>query len=348
MIPDKGLSRFGIRGFLKVPCGHCVGCSRDRINDWFVRLYSEFHVRDMANLPSYFVTITIDPDLWPSMTKKNPNVAQSVSAFIRSWSERARYVTGRSLRRFFCSEFGSADEVYFDRFRNKRITTGALHFHGFIFSDVDMQELQRSLRLTHGYFWYVRMTDTRMVRYAVSYATKDYSEDDPSLRARVFASPNLGNYSFFFGESAPTSYVLINGFHYRTPRYFFNKFYGAESVVRNSTLSRLRSYLDQTSLIERSGVSSFLDSPLYKGSSDGQILYDYAGILPLYHSNLLSRQHPVIRRHDLNVLHRETVFEIDSYFSQCLESLSNTPRYFVDYGFVPVPFTPISQTLFKT
>lgn len=249
-IPDKGLAKFHVKSEILVPCGHCRECQRERVNAWFVRLYSYYMVREKLSLPTYFVTVTIDPRLWPNLTKDKVKDKSEISHFIRTFNERVRYVNGSSVTRFYVAEFGSLGRLYKDVYGHLRESTGALHFHGFIFSDVNLYELREALRDTHGYLWFTKLTDARLIRYAVKYIFKDLVHDDVVLRPRVFASPGLANADFYFHGQPPTSHVLINGYHYRTPRYFFDKFYRGNGISqpdgysRILTLSRLSRYVE--------------------------------------------------------------------------------------------------------
>lgn len=233
-IPDKIAREYGFKGAtMVVPCGHCVECARQRRNDWFVRIWTVYNKCVSDHLPVWFFTATIDPRIWPDMNLKNPDISGLVTPFVRSWNERFRYLNGGVMPlRFMCSEFGSCDRDYIDKNGVVRVTTGALHFHGLIFGYIPVRKLKSGFMLTHGHVDFNLIRGPQAIRYTVKYATKDYSVEDPRLRARVFCSPGIGDPSFYFGDSMPTPYVLINGFHYRTPRYFIEKqlirFYGRD------------------------------------------------------------------------------------------------------------------------
>lgn len=240
-VPDKVLHGFGYKDAkLLVPCGHCAGCAKDRRNDWFVRLWSEYKSH---NLPVWFVTISINPFLWPGLNFTTPGVEHQVTPFIRSWKERFRYLNhGVMPKNFLCSEFGSNGKEYVDTAGNIRITTGALHFHGLIFGNFDVATVGKGLIHTHGYTKFERLRGPECIRYVVKYVTKDYSIDNPLLRARTFCSPNIGDPSYYFGDSPATPFVSINGFHYRTPRYFidkqWSKIYGKDSLISDYGMNR--------------------------------------------------------------------------------------------------------------
>lgn len=210
----------GRQRYITVPCGHCVECARAKRNEWFVRLWSTYCVLSKMGIPTWFVTVTIDPKLWPNMTLDSPGIADRISPFVRSWTERLRYLNyGKMPLRFLCSEFGSKGESYIDSNNRIRISTGALHFHGLLFGNLPLRRISAGLSLTHGHVKFERIKGPQCIRYTVKYATKDYSVEDPKLRARTFASPGLGVPSFYFGNNPATNIVTINGFHYKTPRY---------------------------------------------------------------------------------------------------------------------------------
>lgn len=286
-VPDTLLRARGVRdASLIVPCGHCVECARARRNDWFVRLWSVYKRYEALDLPVWFVTITIDPSLWPNHNKKYDGVDRLVTPFIRSWNERLRYLNdGKMPLRFLCSEFGSSDRDYVDCHGNVRVTTGALHFHGLLFGYLDIKRLQDGFCKTHGYVHFDRIRGPQGIRYVVKYCTKDYSIENPLLRARTFCSPGIGDPTFYFGNTPATDFVIINGFHYHTPRYFkerqwlniyafnhqcsigvarkaFYDSFGHNSIVINNAVKRYSIYLDQ---IKRAEFLRY-DNPLCDSS----------------------------------------------------------------------------------
>lgn len=311
-IPDKVLSDFGVKGqSILVPCGHCVGCAHDKINDWFVRLYTVYQDYVSRKEPVWFVTVTIDPKLWPGMTKDTYGVRDKITPWIRSWNERLRYLNNDKMPlRFLCSEFGSLGETYRDCHGVVRITTGALHFHGFLFGYLPIKRIQEGLRQTHGHVDFDRVRSAACIRYAVKYATKDYSISDPLLRARTFCSPGLGDPAFYFGNSAPTNFVMINGFHYRCPRYLIEKqwkdLYGKENFFDSTGRSRLviSNALDRIEQLRR--LNDQLDDYVSRGSEfwswycwqvqkNQYNPYDYSKLDRLLALNRVGPGHPVLR-----------------------------------------------------
>lgn len=311
-IPDKVLSDFGYKGReILVPCGHCIGCARDKINDWFVRLYTVYQDHVSKNLPVWFVTVTVDQKLWPGMTKSSPGVKDKVTPWIRSWNERLRYLNdGVMPLRFLCSEFGSEGEKYYDKNGVLRITTGALHFHGFLFGYLPLKRISKGLAETHGHVDFDRVRSAACIRYAVKYATKDYSVSDPLLRSRTFCSPGLGDPSFYFGSSAPTSHVMINGFHYRCPRYLVEKqwiniygrknFFDADGrsrLVIDNAISRIERLLSMNDLMDLYVSSDSLTRSWYKSQFEKLQYdpYDYSKLEKLLSLNRIGPGHPALR-----------------------------------------------------
>ncbi|QXN75225.1 replication initiator protein [Microvirus mar46] len=224
-IPDKVAARYGFHGrFITVPCGHCSECARDRRNDWFVRLNSVYQRHRELKIPVWFVTVTINQKLWPGFTVSSSGVEDRVTVFVRSWCERFRYLNnGKMPLRFLCCEFGSENRQYIDSHGRSRISTGALHFHGLIFGRIDWNRISKGLEATHGWIDYSLVRGPECIRYTVKYATKDFSEENPKRRSRVFCSPGIGDPSYYFGDSTPTPIVMVGAFHYRTPRYLIEK-----------------------------------------------------------------------------------------------------------------------------
>lgn len=321
-VPDKILRKFGISDHqLLVPCGHCAGCARDRRNDWFVRLWTVYHSYRRKRLPVWFVTVTIDQRLWPGMTVSSPGVGDRISPFIRSWNERLRYLNnGKMPLRFLCSEFGSSGRDYVDKYGVVRVTTGALHFHGLLFGKLDVSRIGYGFRLTHGYVDFDLVRGPEAIRYIVKYCTKDFSVDDPSLRARTFCSPGLGDSSFYFGSSSPTPIVMINGFHYRCPRYLVDKqwlsIYGKDAFTNSISSSILvdARCMARVALIHRElsrAESAFRADPSLRDylrfcyERDMRRPASIDQVLSLYDQGLVGCSHPLIR------YYQKRIFDID-------------------------------------
>lgn len=329
IIPDKPLIARGVKNaFIKVPCGHCVECARDRRNDWFVRLWSTYNRCKSLDIPVWFVTITIDPFLWPNMNISNPDIGNLITPFVRSWNERFRYLNnGKMPLRFICSEFGSRDRDYIDYNGVTRVTTGALHFHGLIFGFLPLSDLIHGLQRTHGYVQFDRIKSPRAIRYVVKYCTKDYSVEDPKLRARTFCSPGIGDSTFYFKDQPATKVVLINGFHYRTPRYFidsqwlycysvshscdlrtarknFHDSAGRSAIVNENIRSRYKAYVDFCNYFYSLSSESrklFLSSLAAKKSD----VLSYDDVVKLCTLKRVGLMHPTLRHHSLVFLDRE-------------------------------------------
>lgn len=325
-VPDKCLTPYGIKGqSMVVPCGHCVECAKRKRNDWFVRIWTTYQEYRRKHLPVWFVTITIDPKLWPNLNVKNPDVSTRVSPFIRSWNERLRYLNGGKMPlRFLCSEFGHDGKVYKTKDGRTRVAIGALHFHGVLFGKLDVSRISHGLKQTHGTTDFDLIRGPRGIRYVVKYATKDYSIADPRLRARVFCSPGIGDPSFYFGDDLPTRFVLVNGFHYATPRYFLEKQYkrfygsaykdqfGVPRIVIENRKRHLLSYFKLRSFVGSLGSCSpclrdLLLRKLYGGLTPCKTLEQ---VTTLAQSFLVGALHPVLaasRRNHLDSAWRNLI-----------------------------------------
>lgn len=322
-IPDKFLASQGLKGAkITVPCGHCVGCAHDRINDWYVRLHTVYKEYESKGEPVWFFTASIDPNLWPNMTKSSFGVKDRITPFVRSWNERLRYLNGGKMPlRFMCSEFGSEGREYVAQNGQHKITTGALHFHGLLFGYLPLRTIKDGFEQTHGWIDIQRVRSEASVRYIVKYATKDYSERDVLLRARTFCSPGIGDSSFYFGDGAPTRTVLINGFHYRSPRYLIDqqwiKLYGGRQnyfdefrhsrLVWLNGIKRLESGSTAQKAFEDAVSGGYYDWYLsqYLSKHKPEPTVEY--VQKLCDLRRVGPGHPILRQRELN----------DSYRSWC-------------------------------
>lgn len=316
-IPDKFLASQGLKGAkITVPCGHCVGCAHDRVNDWYVRLHTVHHEYAVVKKqPVWFFTASINPKLWPGMVKSSPGVRDRVTPFVRSWNERLRYLNGGKMPlRFMCSEFGSEGREYISQNGRHRITTGALHFHGLLFGYLPLAKIKSGFEQTHGWIDISRVESEACVRYTVKYATKDYSQKDPLLRSRTFCSPGLGDPSFYFGDGVPTRTVLINGYHYRTPRYLIdqqwiniyggrNKYFdefGHSRLVWLNGIKRVEQGLAVDGAFEAALRGGYYDWYLSQYFSKHKPVPTYNYVLKLCELKRVGPGHPLLRQRELN------------------------------------------------
>lgn len=229
------------RKTLIVPCGRCKACLHNLRNDWFVRMNREVAYCRSLNIPTHFLTITINPINYDSALE-NP------SDFIRSFFESIRSRFGSSLKHIVFQEFGEK---------------GRLHFHALIHGFSGKYADLRAAVSRYGFVW-IRPVKPTDPGYISKYITKAFDSSDPRYLQkryrRRFVSAHYGDY---LGEMpAPTAFISVWRFidtnsgiayNYRIPRYY-NRYLSEEDADRRSVLSALVNaaylgFLDKASLI---------------------------------------------------------------------------------------------------
>lgn len=152
-----------------IPCGHCLGCLRDKATQWRVRLLHEHLYGNHQNCTC--LTLTIAPNYYEQFQSKT-----GMALAMRSFIDRLRYYTAdrKCPKRFFVSELGEQ--------------RGRLHFHGFIWdiriSDSDLRKAWR-----YGFICAKPLRSAKQLSYATKYITK------PAVafhKPTIFVSPGLG------------------------------------------------------------------------------------------------------------------------------------------------------------
>ncbi|UNI72417.1 MAG: replication initiator protein [Chaetfec virus UA24_2329] len=194
-----------------IPCGHCLGCLRDKATQWRVRLLHEHLYGNHKNC--ICLTLTIAPGFYDQFQNR-----KGMAAAMRAFIDRLRYyVVGRkSPKRFFVSELGEQ--------------RGRLHFHGFIWDiNVPERELRRAWK--YGFICAKPLRSARQLSYATKYITK------PAVafhKPTIFVSPGLGiGYlnqkewiKWHHAGNADTNInvcVRFDHFVYAMPRYYRDK-----------------------------------------------------------------------------------------------------------------------------
>lgn len=211
------------RQYVCVPCGKCEECLRAERSSWFCRLDRELAFCRRFNMPSWFVTLTVKPEMYDL-------AVSSPSQFMRKFFEKIRHRFGKSIKHFFIQEVGK---------------DGRLHFHGLFFGPrirySDLHEVADGF----GFAW-VAPTTARRCRYVVKYILKDLGDFPPSFRdkkyRRKFVSAHVGE---FFGTKQQPSAVTkmwryTDGktgitYKYKIPRYY-DKFLSDREIIKKSVI----------------------------------------------------------------------------------------------------------------
>lgn len=196
--------------YIEVPCGKCHSCFRRRMNDYRFRLLYEHN--KYPN--SIFLTLTFDEKNLKRF-EKEPNKA--VLLFL----DRCRKRFGKSLRHWFCSEYGSLN--------------GRIHYHGIVFNipgfnPADFNSKTVSELWSYGYV-YVGYCNPETMSYITKYVTKTASKGlNPP---RIISSKGIGegyltprNILYHNdGQGNYRPYVDYGSFRFPLPRYYYNKLF---------------------------------------------------------------------------------------------------------------------------
>lgn len=198
--------------WLKVPCGRCFACIKDRSNQWKIRLTHEVLYGKYRSCT--FVTMTFSDEYY-SRFYDHPERA------IRLFLDRFRKAYKRPLRHWFVTELGGATE--------------RLHFHGFVF-DLPCSYEEFSRLWSYGYTDCSYVTLKR-IGYAAKYSSKR-NPLVPDYVPRVFASAGLGKaYAEHAGWKShhlkvdlkdDKHYLIVGGYRYPMPRYYKDKIFDKE------------------------------------------------------------------------------------------------------------------------
>lgn len=214
------------RSWIRVPCGKCLECRRNRRTSWRSRLLAEYYqasidptypkvVSNGRLVPAvYFITLTIKPENYEK-------VSSDPAPVIRRWLDNFRKHYGKRFRYCIIPEYGDAQHH-----------TGRLHFHGLIFGmRIDYTTFIKYSRLHFG------RCDIQLCRSAAacSYVSKYISKAmllDPETSARLcvsrlFVSRGFG-LSFIrshthVDNSSGVATFCIGDRTYPCPRYVYNK-----------------------------------------------------------------------------------------------------------------------------
>lgn len=198
--------------FIEIPCGHCVGCKKDKQRAWAFRCVAEAQ----KHLFNYFLTLTYDDS-------NNPGVL--VKKDLQLFNKRLRNNFG-DFRFFACGEYGDQ--------------TARPHFHELIFCDRDFFQdkvlwskkgaysLYNSVSLDGVWSKGFAVIGTMTVS-AASYCAKYCLKGGDNGFILMSRRPGLGD-SFFNEEfEAKSTGVLVlptgegSSIHAGFPRYFKDK-----------------------------------------------------------------------------------------------------------------------------
>ena len=227
--PENHFVLFGDRDdyYIPVDCGVCVNCVNKYKSSWYFRLVKEFEYYTIEQLKrSYYVTLTMDP-LYYSESKHETRL------LFRRFLERVRKKTGHSVRHFFISERGDAEDG-----------EHRIHFHGFLF-DISFNP---NLIWSFWNYGFVKVKPCinpevpliEFIGYCAGYITKEVDECiiDKFDKPYVFVSPGLGksyatdpqNIAFHHQNNQLIPFVLENNTMRSLPRYLRQKVFSDDAL----------------------------------------------------------------------------------------------------------------------
>lgn len=203
---------------IAIPCGYCIECRKKRAREWIIRLKEEVKV----NKKGYFVTFTYSDDSLNQLIKKaNTDEAKEVARVsIRLFLERYRKKFKVSCKHWLITELG-------------HVGTKRLHLHGFIWTNINEEELKKIW--SYGWIYCGKEINNKTINYCAKYVTK-FDKERPTFIAKIFASPGLGK-SYInektkaihkFNYDSTIDYYSDKGRKIALPKYYRDKLYNDE------------------------------------------------------------------------------------------------------------------------
>lgn len=182
------------------------------MRDYQIRLLYE-----IARYPNtLFVTFTFDDENLKRF-ENDPN--RSVRLFL----DRVRKRFGKSVRHWFCAEFGTLH--------------GRLHYHGLLFNIEPFFDPKELESLWSYGFINFQLADDKAAKYVSKYVTKSYSNGKKP--PRVISSKGIGagyldpkNVGFHVGKDGVyRPYLLYGSFKVPLPRYYYSKVFSEDDKI---------------------------------------------------------------------------------------------------------------------
>lgn len=216
---------------LKLPCGNCYGCMKERARDWSVRCQHEASCWSS----SCFLTLTYDDEHLP---KDHNLVPRDLQLFMMRFRQRVNGVDSlpdgsRPVRFFACGEYGDRTQrphyhvLLFNVSLPRNKMLGASRYS----SDV----LDRSWKLGHAV---VDQVTSRSIAYVARYCVKKLrrkrqewvkaqtGEVVPRVPefGRMSLRPAIGQYWFDkYSSDLCRGYCVVDGRKVRLPRFYTDK-----------------------------------------------------------------------------------------------------------------------------
>lgn len=235
------------QGLIKLHCGKCIGCRKERMESWGIRGFHEAQVTKFEGRSSCFVTLTFDDEHLPDGASLD---RRELSAFLR----RLRKAIAPTKVRFFgCGEYGE---------RNRR-----MHYHVILFGyDFPDKKFYRTTKSGHRAYVSEQLSELwpfglheigdvtfQSARYVSAYVTNRQGGSKRKNRELVTIPhpltgelvevesefqlqslrPGIGDAWFerFKSDVYPSDEVIVDGRVRPMPRYYFLKLSEEEQKV---------------------------------------------------------------------------------------------------------------------
>lgn len=193
---------------VKVPCGHCINCKKERSKAWAFRIVCESQKYKNA----VYLTLTYEdsnlllvPDSFPYYATLEP---RDLQLFIKRLRKN---LGGRKIKYYACGEYGGK--------------TYRPHYHLIVFN-VDFDDSEIILKSWSKGFVKVDPVNVATISYVAGYVQKKlYSKDSyPDLICKPFSrmSKKLG-FDYFKDnfEDIWNNGITFQGYRLKVPRYFY-------------------------------------------------------------------------------------------------------------------------------
>lgn len=194
---------------VKVPCGKCIECKKDRAKAWAFRLMCEAKEHKTA----VFLTLTYDPENVPLVPGAPfPFYATLSSYDLQAFFKRLRFnLDGRKIRYYACGEYGT--------------TTYRPHYHAIVFG-LDFSDLPAVEKSWNQGFVKLDEVNVATVNYVAGYVQKKlYGSDTyPDMIQPPFSRMSKGIGFKYFEENCEKIWkhgITFQGYKIPTPRYFY-------------------------------------------------------------------------------------------------------------------------------
>lgn len=237
--------------FIKVSCGNCIECRKEKAREWIVRLtedikkYKNGHMvtltfsnESIKKIMEYEKTFTDkDGDKYKATIGEleGYNLDNEIATVgVRLFMERWRKKYKKSLRHWLVTELGHNG-------------TKNIHLHGIVWTDESIEEIEKIW--AYGYIWsgyYIHgkrirtYVNGKTINYSVKYINK-LNKEHRYYKPIILTSPGIGsNYigtynsrnNEYKGNKTDETYTTRTGHRIKLPKYYRDKLYTEEEKER--------------------------------------------------------------------------------------------------------------------